>query len=108
MNKKGFTLVELMISMVIFMGVLLVFFYIVKNTVLFVNFYKQEITLFNNVNLIKLKINESFHHDKITLLPTQELSMTGIYSIKDKTVLNNQKIYSRDVLSFEYEDKTSS
>ena len=106
MNKQGHTLIELVVSMVIFMWMLLIFFYIIKNTVLFVNLYKQETILLNNMNIIKSKIDESFRHSKIRLLPTQELSLTGIYSIKD-AVVNNQKIHTIDTIALVYEDKAS-
>ena len=107
MNKQGYTLVELVISITIFVGMLLIFFYILKNTILFVNLYKQETVLLNNINIIKLEIDESFKHQNIKLLPTQDLSFTGIYSIKD-TVVNNQKMHNIDTIAFEYEDKIPS
>ena len=103
MNKQGYTLVELVVSITILMGMLLIFFYILKNTILFVNLYKQETVLLNNMNIIKSQIDENFRHKSFKLLPTQNLSFTGIYSIKD-TVVNNQKMHNIDTLTFEYED----
>jgi len=107
MNKQGYTLMELVISIMIFIVMLLIFFYVLKNTILFVNLYKQETVLLNNLNIIKLKINENFQYDNIKLLRVQDLSSTGVYSIKD-TVVNNQKMNIIDTIALEYEDKTSS
>ncbi|NDK19614.1 type II secretion system protein [Candidatus Gracilibacteria bacterium] len=107
MNKQGYTLIELVISIMIFIVMLLIFFYVLKNTILFVNLYKQETVLLNNLNIIKLKINENFQYDNIKLLRVQDLSSTGVYSIKD-TVVNNQKMNIIDTIALEYEDKTSS
>lgn len=107
MNKRGYTLIELIIAIFILINVIWMFFYIIKNTILFVDLNKQEILMFNNIWEIKSNINKLFMHDKINILPLKEISSSWVYSIKDN-LFDKNNLFSNDTLSLYYEDKTLS
>lgn len=107
MNKKWHSLIELIVAVFILINVIWIFFYIIKNTILFVDLNKQEIVIFNNIWEIKSNIDRLFEHDKIHIVPIKEMDSEWIYSMKDNFYDKNN-LFNNDTLSLYYEDKIAS
>lgn len=105
-NKKWYTLIEFIIALAIMTFIVSIFFYVVKSTVIFVALKKQEITVLDNVNMVKAKINDTFVHDRVRFLYFQDTlpnAHSWVFAVKDN-FLDFPTPHLLDVLAFEYED----
>ena len=102
-NKQGYTILELIIAIAIFASMLLSFFYVIRETILFVSVRKQEVSSLTNVTLIRSKIQEIFAQDRPkVLLRNINVFLTGaLASIKD-SFLESSHPHTLDALVVQY------
>ncbi len=106
MNNKWFTLVEMIIWTLLVIVIMLVFWVIVRQSLLFINYSKDQVAILNETSFIKQEISNIFINNNIKVLEKNTPDYSGLYSIKDNVVDFPNPIY-KDTIVIEYSNNTS-
>jgi hypothetical protein len=105
-NNKWFTLIELLIWTFLVIIIMVIFWVIVKQSLLFINYSKDQIGILNETSFLKQEISNIFINNNIKILEKNTPDYTGLYSIQDN-VVDFPNPLCKDTIIMEYSNSTS-
>lgn len=115
MNKKWFTLVELVISAMILAMMAVALGIVIKQTIVFVNYSKNRFAILGEISSIKQSVWQIFLNKKIKIIEQTSTWQITPYSLKDNAItyeiknwIETRKNTIKDILIIDYSDNTNS